>query len=698
MKKTMCQFHKDESGKISLLASMMMLVLVALAGLIGNTGHVTQEKLETQNAADSIAYSSALWMARGMNAVTASNHMIGEATAMSVVHEAIGGPELDLAVKKNTPENQTLDRLIQALSKTAPVFPSIYSPAPIPNIDRRIVEFVTKRTSPTNGRMSAFATIYDSRMTLKRELALLLPAKSLANLGFLVPPPWGFATAAASYVVHIAGTVNVVLIGKEWFVLRALEEIAKSFKPMKSVVEKQLVPTLVEHANFVAGIDSDSGQPKPGILNKAAERLVLDLEKRLNVEAALFPKFEKLKLPVVPEPKPNMRGTSQRASEWGEDKPPVLPMPDLKTGSMKRKLDRALSRMQKRLDKLDRDLEDLDDFESDIEERLEEDDVDASEKAELEREQKEIQESRDEKQNRIDEIDEKLDEIRTKQAELNQSTGQLPTQSDNPSIKSIPRQMDQSQERYTQWVRATYPQADALRAPIRAWLKKWARKSNAAEHFDKWTNRYTLVKAWQFRSGYRTRKNGNAVTWSKNQPSLKMLVMKDTFRGGSRERKGYERWTGKNSSAKIEAEKLFTLMGVAHRDYEPLFSALLYPSPSDSGITTYAQSIFYNANQQQPGSGRGRVQEKVGWDTLNWDPGIDAPEWGAPAHQSSPKWPWEAFDGSTQRDVAKVKLNWQAKLMPVRNSRLKETVVTVDGLARKNLEHATKYFEKLGHH
>jgi hypothetical protein len=28
-------------------------------------------------------------------------------------------------------------------------------------------------------------------------------------------------------------------------------------------------------------------------------------------------------------------------------------------------------------------------------------------------------------------------------------------------------------------------------------------KSKAAEHYEKWTNRYTLVKAWQFRSGYR---------------------------------------------------------------------------------------------------------------------------------------------------------------------------------------------------
>ena len=110
------EFHGDESGKISLLASMLMLVLIALAGLIGNTGHVAKEKLEAQNAADSIAYSSSLWMARGMNSVTATNHMLGEATAMSAVHEAFGGPELDLSIKRNTTENQTLNSIIKGLS------------------------------------------------------------------------------------------------------------------------------------------------------------------------------------------------------------------------------------------------------------------------------------------------------------------------------------------------------------------------------------------------------------------------------------------------------------------------------------------------------------------------------------------------------------------------------------------------------
>ena len=181
--------HADENGKVSLLASLLMLALVALAGLIGNTGHAAKEKLETQNAADSISYSSALWMARGMNALTATNHMLGEATAIASVHEAFGGPELELGIKRNTRENTALDNIIRTLAISAPVTPSLYTPPPIPSLDRRVVKFVTDQTSPSNGQMTAFASIYDSRMALKRQLAVILPAKSFANLGFYVIPP-----------------------------------------------------------------------------------------------------------------------------------------------------------------------------------------------------------------------------------------------------------------------------------------------------------------------------------------------------------------------------------------------------------------------------------------------------------------------------------------------------------------------------
>ena len=91
-------------------------------------------------------------------------------------------------------------------------------------------------------------------------------------------------------------------------------------------------------------------------------------------------------------------------------------------------------------------------------------------------------------------------------------------------------------------------------------------------------------------------------------------------------------------------------------------------------MTTFAQAIYYNSNEQKPGEKgkNGTTQAKLGWDTLNWDPTTTVPEWGNELTKSSAKWPWELFTSSDAWvGNAKAKLNWQAKLMPVRQSRLK---------------------------
>ena len=63
--------HGDD-GMISLAAVVGLLIIVVMIGFLGNCIRAVQQKIEIQNAADSAAYSSALWMARGMNAVTAN--------------------------------------------------------------------------------------------------------------------------------------------------------------------------------------------------------------------------------------------------------------------------------------------------------------------------------------------------------------------------------------------------------------------------------------------------------------------------------------------------------------------------------------------------------------------------------------------------------------------------------------------------
>ncbi|MEM7314709.1 MAG: pilus assembly protein TadG-related protein, partial [Planctomycetota bacterium] len=576
---------RRRQGKISLVAAIALLLLVALAGLIGNAGHTAHQKIATQNAADAAAYSSALWAARGMNALTATNHMLGEATAMAAVHEAIAGPELDLNIKRNTSENRTLNQMIRTLKPAAPIGTPIpspfgFTPPPVRTVDQRIVNFVTKRTSPNQDDMTAFATIYDSRMTLKRELRTLLAIKNFADIGFFVPPPWGYATAAAAYVAHIAATSQIVLIGKEWIVIEVLEVVAKLFKPAKGIIEDQLIPALIAHNEFIASYERGSSEPTEGIVNKSIERAVNDLANRHDAELAIFPKVKELRLPVEPEPKPNLQGGGGKPTGWGEDRPPTMSNPLSEFADFRRQLAKSQRRMERRRNELQRDIRELDRYESDIEKRLDEDDVSASERAELQQELRDIEASRREKQKRIDDIDRELQRLAEKEAELEQMLNSpMPNRSNNPSIASIPQRMDREQERLTQWTRATYPYADGFRAPLVAWLKQWAPKSKADEHLVKWANRYTLVKGWQFRSGYRPTKSGDRVRWNKSKDRFPMFVLKDSYEGENSQ-KGQEPWTETSTQGKNKAEDYFTLIGFAHRKYEPLFARRIFPAAS----------------------------------------------------------------------------------------------------------------------
>ncbi len=50
-----------------------------------------------------------------------------------------------------------------------------------------------------------------------------LLVNTIANLGFFVPPPWGYISAAIAYAAHIYADVQIVEIGKEWFILQGIE-------------------------------------------------------------------------------------------------------------------------------------------------------------------------------------------------------------------------------------------------------------------------------------------------------------------------------------------------------------------------------------------------------------------------------------------------------------------------------------------
>jgi hypothetical protein len=143
--------------------------------------------------------------------------------------------------------------------------------------------------------------------------------------------------------------------------------------------------------------------------------------------------------------------------------------------------------------------------------------------------------------------------------------------------------------------------------------------------YENWSRTYTLRKSRQFKERVRPL-----------QMDLQVLTECDI----TKQEKGSEPWTKQSGSRR--ADELFCVLAFARRVPFRIASSL-YDQPNQDGIVAFAQAMAYNANPQIGPSGGGR-QPRVGWDTLNWDNQV------AEFPRSGPK--------------PKIKLNWQAKLVP----------------------------------
>jgi hypothetical protein len=75
--------HADQGGTISIASVITLLMLVMVLGMVTNAGREADGKIRLQNAADDAAYSGGLVIARGMNTLTFSNHLLSDVFAMT---------------------------------------------------------------------------------------------------------------------------------------------------------------------------------------------------------------------------------------------------------------------------------------------------------------------------------------------------------------------------------------------------------------------------------------------------------------------------------------------------------------------------------------------------------------------------------------------------------------------------------------
>ncbi|MFP6612796.1 MAG: Tad domain-containing protein, partial [Pirellulales bacterium] len=79
----LARVHRDERGTISIVSVFALIILAMLLGMVLNVGFQADSKVKMQNAADAAAYSGGVVMARGMNTLAFTNHLLCDVFALT---------------------------------------------------------------------------------------------------------------------------------------------------------------------------------------------------------------------------------------------------------------------------------------------------------------------------------------------------------------------------------------------------------------------------------------------------------------------------------------------------------------------------------------------------------------------------------------------------------------------------------------
>ncbi|MGH7127370.1 MAG: Tad domain-containing protein, partial [Planctomycetaceae bacterium] len=81
--RTWCRAHRNEDGTISIATVFCLLMFTMLLVMVVNVATHLDDKIKMQNAADASAYSGGVVLARGMNSLAFSNHLLCDVFAMT---------------------------------------------------------------------------------------------------------------------------------------------------------------------------------------------------------------------------------------------------------------------------------------------------------------------------------------------------------------------------------------------------------------------------------------------------------------------------------------------------------------------------------------------------------------------------------------------------------------------------------------
>lgn len=706
-------FDADQGGGMIFSSMVAMIALAFLIGYMANTGAETIEREKMQHAADSVAYSSAVWLARGMNTTASINHVLGELTAYVVILEAFGGPETSFGPCKI--EEEMNDALTNGVYETL-------SPCPYFEWDRELVQQVIEAFTDHDEHTAA-AACYDAELTLKYYALLCLNIKAKATILYrigelvmyvpIIGTAIGTGIIVAAKLIHGLASTELVIILAEYIRLSFLESaIIPVVSLLKLPLRTNICNITLRDANTVV----DAFPRKNNIteaIKKTNEKIkeVYDFESfavspsdsfqpvvQTTAAAKLLP-F----LPVLAEPGPTKlnksydylkgldgqpwtSGGSKGSNPNPYSKLPPLPWKGTDENGAAKTITSILKEVDLALDPL----------------------LAAIRAAEA----------------LLGPFDSLPGPVKKAKRMIKQIAGLSVKKfepgrygyRDNPSVWSYPVEtFDYNQEKITQWVRGTYPVVDSLRSGLRQRYSSWGTGlpfSNISTYLTAWSYRYTLSESYFLRSAA---KRPYGTTNVPSPCSMYMISLSTAAK------KGNEPWTDPWAVPIVGArlvEQMFTVIAAVESKPHAAVAAdhFFKRSGEKRGNVTVAQAMFYSAtarNATVDGTLNAKTnppltQPDTGWDTLQWrntkigePPTIIAPEWSNGNPSKGPaSWGLESIRSDKKTiDSARIQHNWQAMLSPVTKNRLETLAGEKDAsnTIKKAADNAAKYKDLISH-
>ena len=344
--------------------------------------------------------------------------------------------------------------------------------------------------------------------------------------------------------------VELAKIGVEYVILEGLERIVTSevIRKLKvDLIEQKLIPAIAAHGDYLAGrstIVGTSNRPKTdsSVVNHAIGQSMKHLGKVYHVKAAIYPtvktigvpgvaKLAKMRLPIAPEAPPSMTGTpaNKYLKAWGNDKPVESDTTD-PIAEIQKKMAENRKQTEDRIKELEQEIKFLEDLFNDVQDLKKRTGVDQDTSQEAQDEQVLRGRADEDRHGHLEEEDNaraakerpRRDQGPAEEGRRSrQRTGKDPQQArqfergreaPGPHRPEVPNR--RHQRRHEPGRRAIHA-VGAGHVSVRRRVSRpdprhvsrntW-RSRERGEHYKKWTDRYTLTKSWQFRSGYRFRK------------------------------------------------------------------------------------------------------------------------------------------------------------------------------------------------